>query len=136
MSDKNSKSNASGKKSNKASDKGGGNNCEDPNINEFMEAVQKANILRAELYRLPLDPWEQIFIGIEIAPLLSVMDLIGRVSYDLSYSANFLSNTAIVRPRKNKIRDTIYLLYDINEQCQDIYYVLKERINCVLKDAR
>ena len=136
MSDKNSKSNASGKKSNKASNKGDGDNCEDPNINEFMEAVQKANILRAELYRLPLDPWEQIFIGIEIAPLLSVMDLIGRVSYDLSYSANFLSNTAIVRPRKNKIRDTIYLLYDINEQCQDIYYVLKERINCVLKDAR
>jgi hypothetical protein len=117
MSDKDSKNDDSGKNSSKASNKD-----EYLDINEFMKVVQKINIYRAELYRLPLDPWEQIFIGIEIAPLLSVMDLIGRVSYDLSYSANFLTNFTIVPARKNKIRETIYLLYDINEQCQDIYY--------------
>lgn len=102
-------------------------------INTPLSTINNINSLKTALCDLPLNPCEQRFIATNITPLLSVLDLLGRVSYDLSYSVTILTNSPIVKPKRHKLIETIHTIYDINDQCQDIYDVIEPRVDTVLK---
>lgn len=102
-------------------------------INTPLSAINNINSLKNALCELPLDPCEQKFISTNITPLLGVADLLGRLAYNLAYSTNVLTNSPIVKPKRHKLKETINTVYNINEQCQDIYDVIEERVDAVLK---
>ncbi|MDP4178590.1 MAG: hypothetical protein Q8900_09655 [Bacillota bacterium] len=105
-------------------------------LSEPLSAINNINSLKSGLCELPLDPCEQKFISNNITPLLSTLETLARTSYDLSYSVNILTNSPIVKPKRHELKDTIHTIYDINDQCEDIYEVIEKRINIAIKGKR
>jgi hypothetical protein len=75
---------------------------------------------------------EKDYIDANITPLLSIINLLGNVSANLATSVDTLQTTYVVNPKKSELKDTIDLIYNINEKCEDIYDVLKKRIHPLL----
>lgn len=92
------------------------------------------NSIKEELCKLPLDPCELQYFNNSVSPLLQTIDSLSRVSFDLSTSVAILTTSPIVPRKKSKLKDTIHLLYNINEECEDIYKVLKKRVNVLIGD--
>ena len=74
------------------------------------------------------------FITNNIYPLLNILYQLSTTSYNLASSANLLSTSSIVHPKNSDLKDTVHLVYNINDKCEDVYDVLKKRINFVLKN--
>jgi hypothetical protein len=102
-------------------------------ISQSSETLSSINIIKDELCKLPLDPCEREFIANNITPLLSVLTQLAAVSVSLATSTYYLTLSPIAHSKHSDIKDTIHLVYNINDQCTDVYHVVKERINTVLK---
>jgi len=97
------------------------------------ETLKNINAIKDELCKLPLDICENEYVTNNIFPLLTVLNQLSAVSSNLSSSFNDLTLSSVVHPKKSEIEDTIHLVYNINEECEDIYDIVKRRINLVLK---
>lgn len=86
------------------------------------------DIIRNQLSKIPLDPSEKNYIEFHIMPLLNIIDELSATSFNLSSSANQLYNSSVERAKRSKIKDTQKLAYDINKECEDLYYILKKRL--------
>lgn len=105
-----------------------------PTINQTADTLRNINVIKDELCKLPLDPCEMDFITTNINPLLNILYQLSTTSYNLASSTNLLSISPIVHAKKSELKDTIHLTYKINDECEDIYDVLKRRINFILKN--
>lgn len=105
------------------------NNVIDSAITKTAEGLKSINIIKEEICKLPLDPCEKEYIDNSILPILAVAEGLSRISVNLATSVQVLSQSQIVPRKKSKIKDTIDLVYDLNEQVEDVYDVVKKRID-------
>jgi hypothetical protein len=102
-------------------------------ISQASDTLKNINTIKDELCKLPLDPCENEYIINSVLPLTNILYLISTASVNLSNSANILTNSPIVHAKKSEIKDTIDLIYNINEECEDLFKVIKKRLNVLLK---
>lgn len=103
-------------------------------ITQTADLLRNINSIKDELCKLPLDTCELEYINNDVNPLLNVLNQLANISANLAVSVNYLTISPVVHPKKSELKDTIHLIYDINEECEDVFDVLKHRINRVLKD--
>lgn len=104
----------------------------DDSLAKITLKLQTINTLREELIKLELNPEGRLYFNNDIAPLLTVLYQLASTSVDLSTSVNILSSSYLVKPNKSKLKDTFKLVYDINEQCDDVYRLLAEKIEVLI----
>ena len=102
-------------------------------ISQASDTLKNINTIKDELCKLPLDPCENEYIINSVLPLTNILYMISTASVNLSNSANILTNSPIVHAKKSEIKDTIDLIYNINEECEDLFKVIKKRLNKLLK---
>ena len=105
----------------------------DDYIAQLTLKLQNINILREELIKLELNPRGRIYFNNDINPLLTTLYQLSATSAALATSASLLSTSIVVHSKDSKIKDTIYLIYRINDQCEDIYKELNIKIKELLK---
>ena len=103
-----------------------------PIITQTADILRNINSIKDELCKLPLDPCELDYITIRVNPLMNILNQLANVSANLATAVNFLTISPVVHPKKSDLKDTINLIYNINDECEDVYKVLKHRINKVL----
>ncbi|MDP4146359.1 MAG: hypothetical protein Q8936_18070 [Bacillota bacterium] len=96
----------------------------------------EANAMQEQLSKLHLDSKKQQYVEENIKPLVSLLVGLSSTSFNLSNSAAVLTSNPIVSRKKSKLKDTIRLVYNINDECEDIYKIVKKRINYLLDDAK
>jgi len=96
-------------------------------IIQTAQTLAALNSIKADLCRLPLDFCEREYIANCINPLVTAMEFLSRTGFDLSTSASILTSSPIVPRKKGKLKDTIHIVYSINEECGELYEVLKKR---------
>lgn len=101
-------------------------------ISKSADTLKNINIIKDEICKLPLDPCESEFITINVTPLLTVLTQLSAISVNLATSAYYLTLSTVLQPKHSKIKDTTHLVYNINDECEDVYHVVKKRINDVL----
>ena len=103
-------------------------------ITQTSDILKNINSIKEELCKLPLDPCELEYITIRVNPLMSIINQLSNASSNLAVSVNYLQTSPVVHPKKSELKNTIHLMYDLNEECEDVFKELKRRINKVLKD--
>lgn len=68
-----------------------------------------------------------------IFPLLTTLYYLSSTSANLSTSVDILSKTYTKHPDSSELKNTVHLIYNINEECEDVFHILKKRINKFLK---
>ncbi len=114
-------------------------NLSDECIEKTLNRIKNINALRDELIRLNLNPEGLIYFNNEVYPLLYTLTNLSTTSLNLSTSANVLSTAIYLKPKDSKIKDTLKLIYEITEQCEDIYDSLKYKIDtliCISKKSK
>lgn len=110
----------------------------DVNVNTAIiqtdQTLIALNSIKSELCRLPMDFCEREYIANYITPLLTALDFLSTTGLNLSTSVNILTNSPIVPRKKGKLKDTIHTIYSINEKCEEIYEVIKDRLSIVIHD--
>ncbi|WP_125153588.1 hypothetical protein [Clostridium rectalis] len=104
----------------------------DEALNKAYTKIQTLNLLRDELIRLEINPKGRIYFDNNIFPLLTTLYQLSSTSVSLANSINVLSTSYLVNPKDSKLKDTIKLIYNINKECDDIYCVLKRKVECLL----
>lgn len=102
-------------------------------VSQASDTLKNINTIKDELCKLPLDPCENEYIINSVLPLTNILYMISTASVNLSNSANILTNSPIVHAKKSEIKDTIDLIYNINEECEDLFKIIKKRLNVLLK---
>lgn len=97
-------------------------------IAQTAQTLAAINSIKTELCRLPLDFCEREYIANCITPLGTAMELVARTGFELATSASILTTSPIVPRKKGELKDTIYTIYSINDEVEDIYKVLKKRL--------
>lgn len=110
------------------------NPCENifQNISQTSALLQNINNIREQLARLNIDPSQRIYYENCVVPLLTTLYELSASSATLATSVNFLATSPVVHPKTSQLRDTTHLVYHINEKCEDVYKVLKKRIDIML----
>ena len=103
-------------------------------IIQTSDLLKNIDIIKDELCKLPLDPCELEYITIKVNPLMNIIYELANATSNLAASVTYLQNSPIVHPKKSELKDTIHLMYDLNEECEDVFKELKRRINKVLED--
>jgi hypothetical protein len=103
-------------------------------ISQTTDTLKNINTIKDELCKLPLNPCEMDYINNSVNPLLNILYQISTASFNLASSANLLSTSSVVHPKKHELKDTVHLVYKINDECEDVYDELKRRINFVLNN--
>ncbi len=103
-------------------------------VNKTSSTLQNVNNIKDQLSKLDLDPSEADYFQNSINPMLTILSQLSTVSVNLCLSSTNLATTlaSIVAP-KSRIKETIHLIYNINEECDDIYEELEKRINKLLR---
>lgn len=95
--------------------------------------LENVNSIKDNLAKLPLNPAEKEYIETNIDPLLGVINIFSNVSANLASSVDQLDTSYVTTPKKSKINHTEELMYDINEDCEEIYRIIKKRLRPILK---
>jgi len=110
----------------------------DINVNatiiQTAQTLAALNSIKADLCRLPLDFCEKEYIANCIIPLMTATELLSRTSFDLSTSVSILTTSPIVPRKKGKLKDTIHTIYSINDECEELYDILKKRFKKLTKN--
>lgn len=107
-------------------------------IKQAMNGVDKALIaidsINNNLCNLPIDPCIKQYYDSNVAPLLLTMNSLSSISANLATSVSILTNSPIIPRKKSKLKDTIHLIYKLNNDCENIYEVLKKSVDLLLDD--
>jgi hypothetical protein len=102
-------------------------------ISNTADLLGDLNTIKDELIKLPLNPAEKDYLEVYVFPLLSILLDLSTTSLNLSSSTGRLAVSYVTNPKISRLKDTEHLVYDINDKCEDVYKILKQRINYVLK---
>ncbi|EJP6471307.1 hypothetical protein ACFLKB_11410 [Clostridium sp. FAM 1755] len=108
-------------------------------LERTLNRLKNINSLRDELIKLNLNPEGLFYFNNDVYPLMYTLTSLSTTSLNLSSSASILSNAVYLKPKDSKIKDTLKLIYEINEQCEDIYNALKYKIDtliCISKKSK
>ncbi|ENK1243596.1 hypothetical protein P9J83_14970 [Clostridium sporogenes] len=108
-------------------------------LERTLNRLKNINSLRDELIKLNLNPEGLFYFNNDVYPLMYTLTSLSTTSLNLSSSASILSNAVYLKPKDSKIKDTLKLIYEINEQCEDIYNTLKYKIDtliCISKKSK
>lgn len=97
-------------------------------ISQSSDLLKNINTIKDELCKLPLNPCESEYINAYIFPIVNTLYLLSTSSVNLSTSVNVLTNSPIVKPKRSKLKSAIHTIYDMNDTCEDLYEIIKERI--------
>lgn len=97
-------------------------------IFQIDQTLVAINSIKTELCRLPLDFCEREYITNCVIPLETSMEFVSRASYELATSASILTTSPIVPRKKEKLKDTLHTVYSMNEEVEELYHVLKKRL--------
>lgn len=97
-------------------------------ISKSADLLKNLNTIKDELCKLPLNPCESEYIATYIFPIVNTLYLLSTSSLNLSSSVNILTNSPIVKPKRSKLKSTIHTIYDMNDTCEDLYKIVKERL--------
>lgn len=103
-------------------------------INNTTAMLTAIISIKTELCRLPLSFCEKEYVNNYIIPLVTVLFFLSLTSIELSIPVYILTFLPIVPPKKSKLKDTIHLIYNINEECEEIYKILKNRLKILVRD--
>lgn len=101
-------------------------------ISQTADTLKNINSIKDELCKMPLDTCENQYINNSVFPLTNTLYLISTASLNLSNSVNILTTSSIVHPKKSELKDTIDLIYDMNEECADLFKVIKKRLKIII----
>lgn len=104
-------------------------------INNTDEMLTAINSIKTELCRLSLNFCEREYIENCVTPILVTLFILTITSFELAISVSILSISPIVPPKKSKLKNTIRLIYNINEECEDLFKVLKKRLKPLIKNG-
>lgn len=104
-------------------------------INNTEAMLTAINSIKTELCRLSLNLCEREYVENCVNPILITLFFLSFTSYELSGSVSILSSSPIVPPKKSKLKNTIRLIYNINEECEDLFKVLKRRLKPLIQDG-
>lgn len=110
-----------------------GQNTITDNISSAANLLENLNTIKEDIIKLPLNPAEKDYMDVYVFPLLNVLLDLSTTSLNLSSTTSKLAVSYVTTPKISKLKDTEHLVYDINDKCEDVYKVLKQRINFVLK---
>lgn len=103
-------------------------------INDTEAMLTAINSIKTELCRLSLNLCEREYVENCVNPILITLFFLSFTSYELSGTVSILSSSPIVPPKKSKLKNTIRLIYNINEECEDLFKVLKRRLKPLIQD--
>ncbi len=104
-------------------------------LNNADAMLTAVNSIKTELCRLPLNLCEREYIENCVNPILITLFFLSFMSYELSGSVSILSSSPIVPPKKSELKSTIHLIYDINEEFDDLFKVLKRRLKPLIQNG-
>ena len=110
-------------------------NTQSSNLAQTSNTLKNINIIKDELCKLPLDTCELDYVTTNVLPLLTILYELSTTAFNLASSSNMLSISSVVHPKRHELKDSVHLAYKINDECEDLYDVLKKRINLVLKNS-
>ncbi|MEW9095312.1 MAG: hypothetical protein AB2417_09550 [Clostridiaceae bacterium] len=102
-------------------------------IIQTAQTLAALNSIKTELCRLPLDFCEREYIANCVTPLETAMEFVSRTGFELATSVSILTTSPIVPRKKGKLKDTIHTIYSMNEDVEDIYEVLQERLEKIIR---
>jgi len=102
-------------------------------INQTSNTLKNVNSIKDELCKLPLDPCESEYILNSVFPLTNTLYLLSTTAVNLSNSANILTLSPIVHAKKSEVKNILDLVYDIDEECEELFKVIKKRLKVLLK---
>ena len=103
-------------------------------INNTSAMLKAIISIKTELCRLPFSFCEREYVDNCVTPLLIVLVLLTVTSVELAISISILTFSPIVPSKKSKLKDTIHLIYNINDECEELYKVLKKRLKSLIQD--
>lgn len=103
------------------------------NISSAANLLENLNTIKEDIIKLPLNPAEKDYMDVYVFPLLNVLLDLSTTSLNLSSTTSKLAVSYVTTPKISRLKDTEHMVYDINDKCEDVYKVLKQRINYVLK---
>ncbi|MFA9397282.1 MAG: hypothetical protein ACERKV_03335 [Clostridiaceae bacterium] len=96
--------------------------------NELFNKVEEINKFKEDLVLLPLNPEEQKYIELNLYPLVDIFSRLASSSQNLAITADQLSTSITTKAKRNKIQNTESLIYTINEDCEDLYKIIHQRL--------
>lgn len=100
------------------------------NVDEILIAL---NSIKSELCRLPLSFCEREYVENYVNPILMVLFFLAFVSYEQSLTVSILTFSPIVPPKKSKLHNSLDLVYRINDECESLFKVLKNRLKPLIQ---
>lgn len=103
------------------------------NISSAANLLENLNTIKEDIIKLPLNPAEKDYMDVYVFPLLNVLLDLSTTSLNLSSTTSKLAVSYVTTPKISRLKDTEHLVYDINDKCEDVYKILKQRINLIIK---
>lgn len=107
-------------------------NDSNTSISQLSTLLQDINNIKEQIAKLNLDPTQRVYFDNCVNPLLTTLYNLSSSSDSLATTVNILTTSSVVHPKSSQLKDTINLIYHMNEQCEDIYKVLKKRIDILI----
>lgn len=104
-------------------------------ISQTADTLRNLNAIKDELCRLPLDTCESEYITNSILPMLTILNQFSNITYCLANSISLINVSPLVNSDRSELKDGIHMCYKILDQSEDLYDVLKKRVNLVLRKA-
>jgi hypothetical protein len=102
-------------------------------INQAADTLKNVNVIKDELCKLPIDICETEYITNSILPMLTILNQFANITYGIANGVSSLNVSPLVSPDKSELKDAIHLCYKVLDQAEDVYDVLKKRINLLIK---
>lgn len=99
-------------------------------LDKLRIQLQNINIIRQELVKLDLNLSQKVYYETEIIPLLTTLEFLAFSSESLASGVDSLFNTNI--SKNSKLKNTVDLIYDINDSCEDVYRALRSKLKVLI----
>lgn len=102
-------------------------------LGEILSVLTNVNAIRNEIIRLGLNPALSIAIGLEVEPVLGILNILSLSAYNYSTAAFNLNQISLSKP--HEVKKILDLIYDISDLSEDVLEVLTKLVLITLPKA-